>query len=156
MAGPYSNSPIHFFESVSAVTATPTVEIGTRRREGNDEYIYVYNDGGEQISPSYAARLNSAVSGYSVTISSVCQVGRFVGVVKHSTITTAAYGWLLTKGFSQIEMGATESAAAGLLVCAAINGTFKEVSAVSGNHAQAEVMTAVASGASTGAWVFMY
>src|SRR3990167_3574310 len=58
MAGPYTNSPIHFFESVSADTATPSVEIGTRRREGNDEYIYVYNDGGEQISPSYAARRN--------------------------------------------------------------------------------------------------
>ena len=158
MAGPYFNDPI-FFESVSAVTATPSVELGRKRTDGANEYIYVYNTGDQMINPTYGAVLNSAVSNYSVSVSSVCQSSRYLGVVKHSTIPTGQYGWLLTRGFTQVEMGATESAAAGGPLAAAINGTF--LGPVTGavglpNSPVGVAISAVASGASTGAWIYAY
>jgi hypothetical protein len=85
------------FESVSAVTATPSVEVGTVRVEGDEKYIYVYNAGNSQISVGKAAVV-SAVSGYSVSVSSVS--GDFaVGFAKHATLTTGTYGWLVCRGF---------------------------------------------------------
>lgn len=92
----YSENPV-LFESVSAVTATPSVDVGTRVVVGNNAYIYAYNNGNSQISVGRCAVV-SALSGYSVTVSSIS--GDFpVGVVKHATLTTATYGWLLTQGF---------------------------------------------------------
>lgn len=89
-------SPVSF-ESVSAVTATPSVDVGTVRHEAGHKYIYVYNAGNSQISVGRCA-VASAVSGYSVTVSSVS--GDFaMGFVKHVTLTTGTYGWLCTLGF---------------------------------------------------------
>lgn len=85
------------FESVSAVTATPSVDVGSIRIEGDEKYIYAYNAGNSQISVGRAAVV-SAVSGYSVTVSSVSG-GFAVGFVKHATLTTGTYGWLVTRGF---------------------------------------------------------
>jgi hypothetical protein len=85
------------FESVSAVTATPSIEVGSERVEGDEHYVYVYNAGNSQISVGRVA-IASAVSGYSVTVSSIS--GDFaVGLVKHATMTTGTYGWLCTRGF---------------------------------------------------------
>jgi hypothetical protein len=92
----YSADPINM-ESVSAVTATNTVEPGTRRTVGNAKYVYVYNNGTTQISVGKAA-IVTALSGYSVTVSSLSG-GFAVGFCKHATLTTATYGWLLTQGF---------------------------------------------------------
>ena len=43
-------------ESVSAVTATPSVEVGTRRYYKGKDYIYCYNAGGSQISQGQFGR----------------------------------------------------------------------------------------------------
>jgi hypothetical protein len=101
MAGPYGyqNS---FEESVSAVTATNTVELGAQRRHGGVEYRYVYNNGTTAVSPGYAVVI-SALSGWSVTISSVTEVSPPVGVVVHATMTTNTYGWVATKGIVGVE-----------------------------------------------------
>ena len=64
-----SNNEI-YFESVSAVTATPSVEVGRRRIEGDEAYVYVYNTGSSTAGVNKGCVL-SAVSGYSVTVSSV-------------------------------------------------------------------------------------
>lgn len=86
-----------YMESVSAVTATNSVEIGTRRIFNSEAYIYVYNAGNSQISTGFFGAV-SATSGYSVSVSSTS--GQFaVGVCKHATLTTATYGWLLTAGY---------------------------------------------------------
>jgi hypothetical protein len=87
-----------YMESVSAVTATNSVEIGTRRIFNSEAYIYVYNGGSNaQIGPGLFAAV-TATSGYTVTVSSTS--GQFaVGVCKHATITTGTYGWLLTAGY---------------------------------------------------------
>lgn len=92
----YSVGPVRF-ESVSAVTASPSVEVGTVVMEGDEKYIYVYNAGNSQISVGKVATV-SGVSGYSVTVSSVSG-DVAVGVCKHATIATGSYGWLISRGF---------------------------------------------------------
>lgn len=101
-----SVAPIRF-DTVSAVTLTPGTkdpEVGTITREGDEEYIYVYNNGTTQISVGQFA-VCTAVTGYSVTVSSLTHVDLPVGVCKHATLTTATYGWLLRKGFGPMKVG---------------------------------------------------
>jgi hypothetical protein len=76
------NNEVIRFESVSSVTLTPDVEVGTRRREGDEDYIYVYNAGNSQILPGNGCIL-SAVTGYSISLSSVTSIDQFIGIVKH-------------------------------------------------------------------------
>lgn len=94
---PVYENPAGFFESVSAVTATNTVDVGTRRYYEGKEYVYVYNNGNSQISVGNGATV-SALTGMSVTVSSVTSVSPCVGVCHHATLTTGTYGWLVTKG----------------------------------------------------------
>lgn len=112
----YGVAPVAF-ESVSAVTATPSVEVGTRRHEGDEHYVYVYNAGNSQISPGYGTTV-SGVSGYSVTVSTTTSIDLAIGFVKHATLTTGTYGWLVTQGFTPVECVQSISAG-GLLVLAA-------------------------------------
>lgn len=93
-------------ESVSNVTLTPSVQLGMRRTVGGVDYIYVYNNGNTQISVGQPATIQPASmnSGYSVCVSNAAsQVGGelVVGVAYHNTFATAAYGWLVTRGFCQ-------------------------------------------------------
>lgn len=110
-------------ESVSAVTATPSMMIGVRRFEQGDEYVYVYNTGGQQLSPGNGCIISAATS-YSITISSVTSVDTFMGVVKHATITTGAYGWVVTRGFVPMRAVANSGLASADYVMAGDNGTF--------------------------------
>ncbi len=143
-----------FFESVSNVTATNSVEVGSERKVGDESYRYVYNAGNSQISPSYGVIL-SAVTGYSVTLSSTTSVDFLVGVVKHSTLTTGTYGWVMTQGFAPVEMEADNSAAAGDLLVLAADGEFANKTISTGYPApvQAKAMAAIASGASGQAFI---
>lgn len=149
-------SPV-FFESISNVTATNSVEVGTIRQEGDELYRYVYNAGNSQIPPSYACIL-SAVSGYSVTISSTTSVDFCVGVVKHATLTTGTYGWVVTQGFCQVEMEADNSGAAGALLVLAADGEFANKTISTGYPGQVvgKLMGAAASGASATAYISVY
>jgi len=143
-----------FNEGVSAVTATPSVQVGAERRVGDEHYRYVYNAGNSQIPPSYGCIL-SAVTGYSVTVSSVTSVDMLVGVVKHSTLTTGTYGWMMTRGFAAVEMEANNSAAAGQLLALAADGEFALKSNSTGypTPALGKTMEAIASGASGSAFI---
>lgn len=139
--------------SVSAVTASRGAndpEVGTRCVDGDEEYIYVYNDGDQQIQPTYCAGISTGVSGYSVTLSSLTDsVG--VGVCKHATITTGAYGWLVTKGFANVEMGANNSAAVNGVIRVGLDGTFAGED--SGGPAVGQIQSAAASALSAPAFV---
>jgi len=152
----YDVGPI-FTESVSNVTATNSVEVGTRRREGDEEYVYVYNDGNSEIPPSYGAVI-SAVSGYSVTISSITSVDFLAGVCKHATLTTGTYGWLVTKGFVQVEMEANNSCTAGQILALAADGEFALKSNSTGypTPAVGKSMEAIASAGSGTAFISVY
>lgn len=152
MAGPYDQQV--FFESVSAVTATPDVEVGAERKVGDETYRYVYNAGNSQINPTYGC-IVSAVSGYSVTLSSTTSVDFLVGVVVHSTLTTGTYGWVCTQGFVTVEMEADNSCAAGQLLALAADGEFALKSNSTGypTPAVGKAMAAIASGASGQAFI---
>jgi hypothetical protein len=151
----YSASPIRF-AGVSQVTASLGAndpEVGACIREGDEEYIFVYNTGSNaQINPGHAAVL-SGVTGYSVTVSSV-SMDLAIGVCKHATITTGAYGWLCKKGFVAVEMGANYSCVTGQLLELGVDGVFDVQSNTTGNAGYvAKAMESIASGASGQAYV---
>lgn len=126
MAGTYGHQQL-FTESVSAVTATNTVALGTRRVEGGNEYLYVYN-AGSTAAVGYGV-IASANSGYSVTITSV--MGNLpLGVVQSNDLTASYYGWVQTKGFVHVYWNGTAAngtAAIGDAVVLGANGGFDHV-----------------------------
>jgi hypothetical protein len=81
-----------------------------------------------------------------------------VGVCKHNTLTTGTYGWLMTRGFAQIELGANNSVAAGGLVQLGADGTFGDHLISTGNvgNAVGKAMGAAASAASATAFINVY
>jgi hypothetical protein len=152
-----SADPI-LFTGVSAVTSSRGAndpEIGTRARFSDGrEYLYVYNAGNSQVSPGYGVTV-SATSGYSVTVSSTTSADLFVGVVRHSTLTTGTYGWVVCQGPTEVKMGANNSAAAGVMLTPGTDGVFAAVSAATANLGVVVGKTAeaIASGASGTAWL---
>lgn len=148
----YSVGPV-CFESVSAVTATPSVDVGTLRIEGDEKYVYCYNTGGSQISVGRCATV-SAVSGYSVTVSSVSG-DAVVGFVKHATLTTATYGWLVCRGFVDSvtnAMAGTALAAGDVIQAGADGGVAK---GVTGQNV-GKMMTATGSAGSGHAFIAVW
>ncbi len=97
------------FESVSNVTLTNSVNPGEVRFYGGEEYVYVYNAGTASIPVGNYA-VFSANSGFSVTVSSVTGYDFPIGFAKHTAIVTAGYGWLLSRGFTKVQMVANQSA----------------------------------------------
>lgn len=91
-------------ESVSAVTDTPSVELGARREWNGEEYVYCYNAGGGDCSTGLGVKFVTGASGYSVAGTSVTDVfNPCVGVVKHATMAAADYGWVMIRGFASVE-----------------------------------------------------
>lgn len=120
-----------FFESVTQTTLTPSVELGTRRYENGKEYIYVYNGANASITSGYGVTV-SLLSGYTVTVSSVTQVNHCVGVA-NTTMATAAYGWIQTKGFCKIKLSANNSMALNDPIKLGTDGLFGVNSVATGN-----------------------
>lgn len=122
----YGISPV-LFESVSNTTGTLGVnspELGYKVQYAGEDYVYIYNAGGTDVSPGYAVVLN-ATTGYSCTISSVTNAGGAFGLVKHATIAAGEYGFVLTRGFIDAVNGMASTApAAGNIVELAANGKF--------------------------------
>ena len=111
-------------ESVSATTATNSVEVGFRTIYKAEEYIYVYNAGSQQIIPGNGAMLTTGASGYSVTVSSVVNtVNPMVGVCNHATIATGYYGFIMTKGFRNV-VAASAMTGAFINLCLVADGKF--------------------------------
>lgn len=111
MALSFEGLPIEA-ESVSNVTLTNSVDLGTVRIYHGEEYVYVYNDTSSTVAPG----LGMVMSGYtnmSVTVSSNTYFNVCIGVVKHATFVTASYGWLLTRGFTNVKMHANSSGIVG-------------------------------------------
>tara|TARA_R110000868_G_scaffold9394_2_gene46912 strand:- start:2190 stop:2621 length:432 start_codon:yes stop_codon:yes gene_type:complete len=131
---------------VTATLGKNDPEVGTRVAEGNDEYILVYNNGTTQISVGQGAVV-TAVSGYSVTVSSIVGVDMPIGVCKHATLTTATYGYLLTRGFSSAKAATSTAPVAGDVLMLGTDGvwTVKSLSTGFMGNVNAKAMTATAS-----------
>jgi hypothetical protein len=101
-AGTVNGPQTLFDESVSAVTATNTVALGTLREEGGNKYRYVYMQ--QAANPGYGVMLTSGGSGYSVTASMT--TGDVIhGVIQNTTATTGTYCWVLREGLAKIQVG---------------------------------------------------
>ena len=117
------NSPTAFEETVSAVTATNSVELGERRWSDGIEYVYCYNAGGEDI-PAPGGCTVSAVTGYSVTVSSVSGENLLAGVNLHNTLTTGQYGWIGLGGQANVSGNTQTLIAIGTPLQMGDDGTF--------------------------------
>jgi hypothetical protein len=98
---------IGYEETPSAVTATPSVELGARRFWKGEEYVYCYNAGGAAINTTVAlgVKLVTGASGYSIAATSLTDVvNPCVGVVKHAAIAAGSYGWAMVKGFATVSV----------------------------------------------------
>ena|SRR3990167_1395545 len=120
-----------FEESVSAVTATNSVQLGTVRYENGRRYQYVYNNGTTAISPGYGCII-SALTGYSVTISSTTEVKLCFGVVYHNTLTTATYGWVVKDGFVPVQCTASTGLAVGDSLVLGDDGVATRITLITG------------------------
>jgi hypothetical protein len=121
----YQVDPIGF-EGVSSVTLTPSVDLGTRRTWGGEEYVYVYNDSGGDCPPGIGLVM-SGNTGMSVTISGTTFFNTPIGVVKHATLIAATYGWALTRGFTRLLMHAYSSGIVGNPVYVGKDGKFVDL-----------------------------
>lgn len=98
------NSHDLYTESVSAVTATPSVTLQQRRWSGSIEYVYCYNGSQTQIVPGAGVILSANSAG---TIMPTSVLGDMcAGVVVHSTLTTGTYGWVASRGPVTVTVGA--------------------------------------------------
>jgi hypothetical protein len=92
----YGVSPVAF-ESVSNVTATNSVELGTRRIEANEEYVYCLN-GMASSATQGVLMIQSATSGYTMSRSSLAAADLPMVAVKHAAVPSGSYFWGLTRG----------------------------------------------------------
>lgn len=115
-------------ESVSQTTQTPSVPIGTRRTFGGEDYVYCYNAGGAAISATVGVKFVTGASGYSVAATSITDVfNPCVGVVKHSSLATADYAWVMVRGFASVKV-VTASTADYKMIALGAAGSFIEAS----------------------------
>lgn len=152
----YGLDPV-LFEGVSAVTATPSVEIGTKRTYAGEEYIYVHAVG--TVSMSVGATL-SGVSGYSVLATGLLSGAYCIGFCKHESIVCGSYGWLIQRGFvsSPVNGMANSSIAATRVIMLAADGKIADAQSESGitdtakvlHHIIGRMTTSVVSGGTGG------
>lgn len=90
-------------ETPSSTTLANTVVIGSKWSDtSGNEYIYCFNASNSQLSQGQFVVLATNVSGYSVTITNATSVDIGVGMVRNTTIPTAGFGWIMSKGFAGI------------------------------------------------------
>lgn len=132
-----SVGPIRF-GSLSMVTGTlgpKDPELGTRVIANGLEYVFVYNEADTQAVPGMGLVTNAgATSAYSATISSTTSADFCLGVVRHATLTTTTYGWVVVRGVTPVKAGATSGTiTTGKAFEMAANGLFTPVSNTTGN-----------------------
>lgn len=140
-----------FESSVSAVVATNTIQLGTKRYQDGREYMYVYN---RSVSTALVGRamarvgstVPSSTSGFSGVISTATNVNDILGVVVHANIPPSYYGWVCTKGVCPHALLATASTGilAGAPVRLQLSGKFQKCA--SGTYPVGVAMNTVASG----------
>jgi hypothetical protein len=97
----YGADPVSF-ESVSAVTATPSTELGQVRMFAGELYEYVYAV--KEIPVGYGC-VKTGTSGHSVAATGSVSGEMAAGFCKHAAISSGSYGWVLKKGVVDLKNG---------------------------------------------------
>jgi hypothetical protein len=132
--------------------------LGDFCEEGGKRWVFVYNDGGASAPVGCAVVLNSAATGYSVTVSAATSSDFAIGVVQNATFATAAYAWVLVRGIGTVKM----MTASGTVVARqnlelAANGYFYGASNTTGNGlCFGQAISAIVSSASGAAYITCY
>lgn len=116
----YSDTPV-LFGGISGVTASrgsKDPELGARCNYAGNQYVYAYNAGNSEAYPGIGMTLIAGATNYSCTISTTAGLDQPVGVVRHATMATGTYGWLLTKGIGSAYTSAAIAAGTGLQIAA--------------------------------------
>lgn len=93
------NNEMLFTESVSATTATPSVELGTRRVVDGNEYVYCYNGATVADKALIVKPGASCDTGYTFTVTTVVNtMVPCIGMIANATCAAATYCWVMTKG----------------------------------------------------------
>lgn len=100
-------------EGVTAVTATPSVSLGTRRVVDGNEYVYCYN--GETVADKARfVRPNGANdTGYTFTVTTTSGTTPIIGVISEQTCAAASYCWVQTKGKAKFIAGGVVTGSVG-------------------------------------------
>jgi hypothetical protein len=145
-----SLSPI-LFESVSNVTSTPSVELGTERKYAGETYRYIHHCGIATAAVGLGlTRPASAFAGlYSASVSSasgdVC-----VGFIKHAQMTPNQYGWALIRGLVTVAVSSGASSVAAGAIALGANGV---VATHTSGLPCGQLLTAIVSGNSGSLYV---
>jgi len=104
----YGLNPVRF-NPTSQVTTTLGVNdgsIGDGAEDSTGKWLLVYNDNTASVPVGYGMVLNAGATGYSCTVSSATSADMLIGVVVNTSIVSAGYGWVLQRGFCNVQMGA--------------------------------------------------
>ena len=145
----YDVAPI-LFEPVSAVTATPSTELGAERKDGDKKYVYIYNGGAAAItSLSLVSILTAAVGPNTCTVSTTAN--HMAKGIAPISIPAASYGWILKEGPQTISVASgSSSLVLGPQQCGT-DGVVKTL--VAGGYPVGNLNTAVVSGNTGLLWV---
>lgn len=104
----YSENPV-VFESVSAVTATPSVELGVMRTHAGELYQYMY---AAKTCSMGVGVVQTGTSGNTVVATGIVSGEFCAGFVKNESLVSGYYGWVLKKGVVDAANGMANSAGA--------------------------------------------
>lgn len=139
-----SISPV-MFEGVSMVTASPKHELGTKRNEGGVEYRLVYNAGGAATGVGVGvSRPASCFAGLYSCSASSASGDLCLGFVKHASIPSGEYGWVVTRGLVTVAVASSASDQAAGPKALGANGLVATLGA--GYAVIGELTTAIVSG----------
>lgn len=91
-------------ESVSAVSTTASVPLGTRRVVDGSEYVYCYN-GGTIADQRLAVRPITAGVSYTFTVTTAAGFLPMIGTIANATCAASSYCWVLTQGYTKGILG---------------------------------------------------
>lgn len=155
-----SGLPLRFrgitFTTSSLTSKDP--ELGQRATVAGTDYVWAYNGGNSEIPSAYACVLLAGATGMTMSLSSTTSADAVIGF-SVATIATDTYGWLVTRGFAKVTMGATSGSVDSLgLIEVAANGLCVPVSNTTGNKSPAigKALAAIGSSASGSAYVSCY
>jgi len=147
------------FESVSNVTATPSVQLGEERMYLGEKYVYVF--AAKELPVGYGA-VKTGTSGFTCVATGSVSGEFCAGFVKHAAISSGSYGWLLTKGVVDAKNGRASTAPVINEVAylgadgAFVTDTMVVTSAINTGHQIGKILSAGASGGTGASLSLLY